>query len=64
VTDDGKAHPLQLEPEASLRQRNNLAGVSWFILPTLGPPRARVRAIEFGAERRRVNLEQQPAGSR
>jgi 4-amino-4-deoxy-L-arabinose transferase-like glycosyltransferase len=61
VTHDKVVFPLQLEPEASLKHREHLAGAPWFILPTLGPPRSRVSAIDFGAERKRVTL--QPAAS-
>jgi hypothetical protein len=57
VTQDKVVFPMQIEPEASLKRREHLAGVSWFILPTLGPPRSRVTAIDFGAERKRVTLQ-------
>ncbi|WP_407736337.1 ArnT family glycosyltransferase [Hyalangium sp.] len=63
VTDDSHASPLRLEPEASLMNRGRLAGVPWFILPTLGPQRAHVQAIEFGAEHQRLTLNPPPTGS-
>ncbi len=49
--------PLQLEPEASLMHRDHLAGAPWFLLPTLGPPRARVKALGFGNKVQRIPLE-------
>ncbi|WP_224243046.1 ArnT family glycosyltransferase [Hyalangium gracile] len=64
IIEGKRPQTLQLEPEASLRNRDRLAGVSWFILPTLGPPRSRVRAIELGAERKRITLEAPPVGSK
>jgi 4-amino-4-deoxy-L-arabinose transferase-like glycosyltransferase len=63
-TRDGRLTPIGTEPELSLRSRRNLVGVPWFILPVLGPPREQVVAIEFGADRHRVTLEQKPAGTR
>lgn len=38
-------------PEASLWDRRRLAGKPWFVLPVVGPVRARVTAIELGPRR-------------
>ncbi|HYH99735.1 ArnT family glycosyltransferase [Hyalangium sp.] len=62
LTRDGRVHSMGAEPELSLRRRENLAGAAWFILPILGPPRAQVSAIEFGAQRQRVTLEEERLG--
>ena len=41
----------RVAPEASLRNRRRLAGKPWFVLPVVGPRRARVTAIELGHQR-------------
>lgn len=38
---------LRIAPTACLRDGRRLAGAAWFILPTLGPKRRDVRALEF-----------------
>jgi 4-amino-4-deoxy-L-arabinose transferase-like glycosyltransferase len=45
-----KNGPVQrmITPEASLLARHKLANVSWYIAPTLGPPRDEVFEIDFG----------------
>ncbi|RKH49568.1 phospholipid carrier-dependent glycosyltransferase [Corallococcus sp. AB050B] len=45
-----------LETGATLRHPQALRGAAWFILPTLGPPRAKVTQLEFGAVGQRVAL--------
>lgn len=55
VSKHGEAR-VRLEPEASLRSRSRLKGVAWFVLPTLGPKRGELEAIELGSTRARVEL--------
>ena len=38
---------LTIPDKACLRDRDRLDGVAWFILPTLGPKRDDVTAVEF-----------------
>jgi 4-amino-4-deoxy-L-arabinose transferase-like glycosyltransferase len=49
-TDSGETS-IVLQPEASLRARHRLAGVPWFILPTLGPPARGLQAFVLGTSR-------------
>ena len=41
----------RVPPDASLRDRRRLAGKAWFVLPVIGPPRARVTGVELGEQR-------------
>lgn len=49
-TDEGTEEYF-LRPEHSLRRRNRLEGVPWFVLPVVGPLRAQVKALTFGDQR-------------
>ncbi|MFZ5469764.1 MAG: ArnT family glycosyltransferase [Myxococcota bacterium] len=42
--------PVELQPEASLRNRDRLADAAWFLLPTLGPKREEVNALEISGK--------------
>jgi len=41
-----------LPPEASLRHRQRLSNAPWFVVPTLGPKRRDLKALEFGPDTR------------
>ncbi|RKG80006.1 dolichyl-phosphate-mannose--protein mannosyltransferase [Corallococcus exercitus] len=45
-----------LEPGATLRNPQALRGAAWFVLPAVGPSRAKVTHLEFGAVGQRVAL--------
>ncbi len=51
VTADG-IEKVSIAPEATLRSSGRLAGVPWFVLPAVGPPRSKVQALIFGADTR------------
>ena len=38
---------IRIPPTACLRNGARLAGAAWFVLPTLGPKRSEVRALQF-----------------